>query len=85
MKTEFEFNTKAKANKFAKTLRKSFILTECMSNHTVKIWNFEGVKDERKEYVLAVAERVASYLPMVDIKRFGTDAICSDSLWGITK
>ena len=58
MKTEFEFNTKAKANKFAKTLRKSFILTERTSDRAVKIWNFEGVKDERKEYVLAVAERV---------------------------
>lgn len=58
MKTTFEFNTKAKAIKFMKTLRRAFILTEHTSDHTVKIWNFEGVKDERKEYVLAVAERV---------------------------
>ena len=58
MKTIFEFNTKAKASKFMKTLRRAFILTERTSDHTVKIWNFEGVKDERKEYVLAVAERV---------------------------
>ena len=58
MKTTFEFNTKAKASKFMKTLRRAFILTKRTSEHTVKIWNFEGVKDERKEYVLAVAERV---------------------------
>lgn len=58
MKTTFEFNTKANASKFMKTLRRAFILTERTSDHAVKIWNFEGVKDERKEYVLAVAERV---------------------------
>ena len=58
MKTVFEFNTKAKANKFMKALRRSFILTERVSDHTVKLWNFEDVKDSRKEYVLAVAERV---------------------------
>lgn len=54
----YEFNTKAKASKFAKALRKSFILTERTSDHTVELWGFDSIRDDKKQWVLSVAEKV---------------------------
>ena len=58
MKTKFYFNTNAQANWFMKTLRKSGILTERISEREVQILSFEKIKDDMKEYVLKVSNRV---------------------------
>ena len=41
-----------------KTLRKSGILTERISEREVQILSFEKIKDDMKEYVLKVSNRV---------------------------
>ena len=58
MKTVFKFNTSAQVKWFMKTLRKSGILTERISEHVVQILSFEKIKDDMKEYVLKVSNRV---------------------------
>ena len=55
---KYEFNTKAKASKFAQTLRKSGILTEPISEREVQILSFEKIKDDMKDYVLKISNRV---------------------------
>lgn len=58
MKTVFKFNTSAQVKWFMKTLCKSGILTERISEHVVQILSFEKIKDDMKEYVLKVSNRV---------------------------
>ena len=58
MKTKFYFNTSAQVMRFMKTLRKSGILTERISEHEVQIISFEKIKDDMKDYVLKVSNRV---------------------------
>ena len=58
MKTKFYFNTSAQVKWFMKTLRKSGILTERISEREVRIFAFDKIKDDMKEYVLKVSNRV---------------------------
>lgn len=58
MKTAFKFNTSAQVTWFMKTLRKSGILTERISEREVQIFSFEKIKDDMKDYVLKVSNRV---------------------------
>ena len=58
MKTKFHFNTSLQVKWFMKTLRKSGILTERISEREVQIFSFEKIKDDMKEYVLKVSNRV---------------------------
>ena len=58
MKTKFYFNTSAQVKWFMKTLLKSGILTERISEREVQILSFEKIKDDMKEYVLKVSNRV---------------------------
>lgn len=58
MKTKFYFNTSTQVKWFMKTLRKSGILTERISEREVQILSFEKIKSDMKEYVLKVSNRV---------------------------
>lgn len=58
MKTKFYFDTVAKLKWFMKTLRKSGILTERISEKEARIFAFERIRDDKKDYVLRVANRV---------------------------
>ena len=58
MKTKFHFNTSAQVKWFMKTLRKSGILTERISEQEVQILSFEKIRDDMKDYVLKVSNRV---------------------------
>ncbi len=58
MRTKFYFNTSAQVKWFMKTLRKSGILTERISEREVRIFAFEKIKDDKKDYVLKVSKRV---------------------------
>lgn len=46
MKTKFYFDTVAKLKWFMKTLRKSGILTERISEKEVRIFAFERIRDD---------------------------------------
>lgn len=58
MEATFFFNKKAQASEFKSELRKCFILTESLTDYAVRIYNFDGIKEEKKQEVLGLAKKI---------------------------
>lgn len=58
MKTKFYFDSSAKLKWFMKATRKSGILIERISESEVQILSFDKIRDDMKDYVLKVTNRV---------------------------
>ena len=58
LRTSFIFRTKGQAKKFREELRKSFILTESQGAFLVHIFEFHKIKDDKKEEVAKIANKI---------------------------
>lgn len=58
MEATFFFNTKAQANEFKSELRKCFILTESLTDYTIRIYKYDLIKESKKSEVLGLAKKI---------------------------